>query len=63
MNKNSDHYHEKYRKIGFNWYGDLPLKKTIELHSKIRVVRSFLHEGGKTYPQVFLEEYLYKLAG
>ena len=47
---NSDDYDEKYIKTKFNLDDDLPLNKTLELH-----------ESKKHYPQVFLDEYLYKL--
>ena len=40
---------------------DLPLTKMLELHSMIIIVRSFFHEGGKHYPQVFLDNCFYKL--
>ena len=37
------------------------LNKTIEIPSMIIVVRAVFHENNKYYPQVFLDEYLYKL--
>ena len=60
VTKNSDDYDEKYMKIKF----DLKIKslnKTIEIPSMIIVVRAVFHENNKYYPQVFLDEYLYKL--
>ena len=59
--KNSDNYDEKYTKIKFNSDDELPLNKLIEILSMIIVVRVVFHENTKYYPQVFLDEYLYKL--
>ena len=58
---NSDKNDEKYIKIKLNLDDDLPLNKTLELRNMIIVVTSVFHEGNKHYPQVFLEECLYKL--
>ena len=33
---------------------ELPLKKTIEIPSMAVVVRAFIHESNKYYPQIFL---------
>ena len=59
--KNSDNYDEKYIKIKFNSDDELPLNKLIEILSMIIVVRVVFHENTKYYPQVFLDECLYKL--
>ena len=48
-------------KIKFHSDGELPLNKTIEIPSMIIVVRAVFHENNKYYPQVFLDECLYKL--
>ena len=48
-------------KIKLNFYYDLTIKKTIELFNMIIVARFVFHEGNKYYPQVFLDECLYKL--
>ena len=48
-------------KIKFNSYDELRLNKPIEIHSMIIVVRAVFHENTKYYPQVFLDECLYKL--
>ena len=61
MNKNSDDYDEKYMKIKFNSDDELPLNKTIEIPTMTIVVRAVFHENNKYYPQVFLDECLYKL--
>ena len=59
VTKNSDD--EKYIKIKFNSGDELPLNKTIEIPSIAIVVRAVFHEIKKYYPQVFLDECLYKL--
>ena len=61
ITKSSDDYDEKYMKIIFNSDDKLSLSKTIEIPSMIIVVRADFHESNKYYPQVFLEECLYKL--
>ena len=50
IDKNSDNYDDY-----------LPLNKTIKIPSMIIVVRTVFHENSKYYPQVFLDECLYKL--
>ena len=62
ITNNLSDYNEKYMKIKFNPDEDLHLKKTLEFHSKIIVVRSVFYEGSKYYPQVFLDECFFKLA-
>ena len=61
ITKNSDDYDEKYMKIKFSSDDELPLNKTIEIFCMIIVVRAVFKENNKYYPQVFLDEYLYKL--
>ena len=48
-------------KIKFNSDNKLPLNKTIEIPTMIIVVRAIFHENNKCYPQVFLDECLYKI--
>ena len=48
-------------KIKFNLHDKLPLNKMIEIHSMIIFVRAIFHENNKYYPEVFLDECLYKL--
>ena len=48
-------------KIKFNSDDDLPLNKTLKLHSMIIVIRAVFHGNDKYFPQVFLNECLYKL--
>ena len=61
INKNSDDYDEKYLKIIFNSDDKLPVNKTVEIPTMTIVVRVVFHENNKYYPQVFLDESLYKL--
>ena len=61
ITKNSDDYDEKYIKIKFNSDDKLSLNKMIEIPSMIIVVRASFLENNKFYPQVFLDECLYKL--
>ena len=61
MTKNSDDYDEKYMKTKFDSDDELPLNKTVEIPSMIIVVRAVFHENSKYYPQVLLDECLYKL--
>ena len=61
MTKNSDHYDEKYMTIKFNLDDGLLLNKTIEIPTMKIVVRAVFHENNKYYPQVFIDECLYKL--
>ena len=59
--KNSDDYDVKYLKIKSNLDEELPLNKTIEIPSMIIAVGAVFHKNDKHYPQVFLNECLYKL--
>ena len=59
--KNSGDYDEKYIKIKFISDDELPLNKMIEFSHVIMAVRDAFHENNQYYPQVFLDECLYKL--
>ena len=61
FNEKSDEHDEKYMKIKLNSNDELPLNNTVEIHSMIIVVRAVFHENNKYYPQVSLDECLYKL--
>ena len=61
ITKNSDDSDEKYTKIKFDSNDNLLLNKEIETPSMIIVVRAVFYEYNKYYPQVFLDECLYKL--
>ena len=47
-------------KIKFNSYDKLPLNKRIEIPTMATVVRAVFYENNKYYPEVFLDECLYK---
>ena len=47
-------------KIKCNSDDDLPLKRRLELHSMIIVVRSPFHDDNNYYPQVFSDECFHK---
>ena len=48
-------------KTKFNLDDKLPLNKTIDIPSIIMVARAIFVEDSKYYPQVYLDECLYKL--
>ena len=54
-------YGKDYMKIEFNSDGDLPLKKLPKFHAVTIIIRSVFEEGGKIYPQMFLDDALYEL--
>ena len=61
MTKNSDDFDDKYMKIKFNSDDELSLNKMIDIPSMIIAVRAAFYKNTKYYPQVFLDERLYKL--
>ena len=61
VTKNSDDYDEKYMKIKFNSHNELPPNKTTETSKMTIVARVAFHENSKYYPQVLLDECLYKI--
>ena len=60
MTKNVDDYGEKYMKIKFDSDDNLHLNEAIEIPIMAIVIRAVFHENNKYYPQVFLDECLYK---
>ena len=48
-------------KIKLNSVDDLPLNKALKFHNITIIIRSVFKEDGKLYPQVFLDDTLYKL--
>ena len=48
-------------KVKFNSHDYLPLNKPLKFHAMTIIIRSVFEEGGKLYPQVFLDDALYKL--
>ena len=61
ITKNSDDYDEKFVKTKFNSDDELRLNKMIDIPSLIIIDTAVFHENNKYCPQVFLDEYLYKL--
>ena len=61
ITKNSDDYDEKYMEIKFSRDDELPINKTIEISTMTVVLRAAFYENNKYYPEVFLDECLYKL--
>ena len=54
-------YGKDYMKIKFNSDNDLPLKKPLKFHAMTKFIRSVFEEGGKLYPQFFLDDILHEL--
>ena len=54
-------YGQDYMKIKFSSGNGLPLNKPLKLHAMTIIIKSVFEEGGKLYPQVFLEDCLYEL--
>ena len=48
-------------KIKFNFDNDLPLNKPPKFHAVTIIIRSVFEEGGRLYPQVFLDDTFYEL--
>ena len=60
MQANLANMKKNYLKIIFNSDDDLPLNKILKLHNLTVIVRSVFEKDGKHYPQIFLDECLYK---
>ena len=60
VTKNLDDYDKKNMKIKFSSGNELLLNKAIEIPTLTIVVRAVFHENNKYYPQVLLDECLYK---
>ena len=56
-----DEYEKDFMKIKFNSDDNLPLNKMLKLQMLTVIVRSAFGEDGKYYPQVCLDEFLYKV--
>ena len=54
-------YRKYYMKIKFNSDDDLPLNKLQKFHVMTIIIRSVFEEGGKLYPQLFLDNTFYEL--
>ena len=59
---NSSNYDDKCMQIIFNSNNNLPLKQELEILDVVTIIRSVFFYNNKYYPQVFLDECLYKLA-
>ena len=56
-----NNYEKNYIKIKFNSDDDLLLNKPLKSHAMTIIIKSVFEEGGKLYPQVFLDDCLYEL--
>ena len=54
-------YEKDYMKIKFNSDDNLLLNKPLEFHNITITIRSVFKKDGKLYPQLFLDDALYKL--
>ena len=61
INDKPGKYGKNFMKIKFNSDNNLPLNKTLRLHSLAITVRSIFQEDNKSYPQVVLDECLHNL--
>ena len=61
VNIKLNEYGNDFMKTKFNLDDNLPLNKTLKLLNLTIIVRSVFQEDNKYYPQVFLDECLYKL--
>ena len=48
-------------KIRFGSDDDLPLNKLLKFYVMVIIIRSVFEEGGKLYPQLFLDDTFYEL--
>ena len=53
-------YGKDYMKIKFNSDDDLPLNKLLKFHLMTIIIRCVFSADGKLYPQLFLDDILYK---
>ena len=58
---NSNGYDQKYMNIKFNSDDELPLNKNLEIFTIAIVVRAIFFLNNKFYPQVFIDECLYRI--
>ena len=62
INSDECDYEKDYMKIKFNSDDNLPLNKPLKFHLMTITIRPVFEEDGKLYPQVFLDDALYKNA-
>ena len=53
-------YDKDYMKIEFESNDNLPTDKTVNIHLATIIIRSAFAQNGKFYPQLFLDDGLYK---
>ena len=61
-NDKSGEYDKVYMKIRFNSDNDIPLHKQLNFPTITVIIRNNFEKDGKYYPQIFLDECLYKIA-
>ena len=61
LNDSECDYEKDYMKIKFNSDDNLPLNKPLKFHNMAITIKSVFEEGGKLYPQLFLDDSLYEL--
>ena len=54
-------YEKDQLKIKFNSDDNLPLNKSLKFHNMTLIIRCVFCEGGKFYPQLFLDDTFYEL--
>ena len=54
-------YSKDFKKIKFESDDDLPMNKSVKLQLLTIIIRCVFSEGGKFYPQLFLDDALYEL--
>ena len=53
-------YEKKYARIVVNTDDDMPLNKPLKFPTLTIIIRCVFQEGEKLYPQIYLDECLYK---
>ena len=62
VNSGKELFYEKFfAKIGVNTDDDLPLNKQLKFPTLTIIIRCILQKGERLYPQIYLDECLYKL--
>ena len=62
INGGKELFYEKiYAKIGINTDDDSPLNKSPKFQTLVIIIRCVFQEDKNLYPQIYLDEYLYKL--
>ena len=54
-------YDKNFMSIKLNSDDDLPLNRPLRFHAMTIIIRSVFEEGGKLYPNVFVDDTLYEL--